>query len=263
VQTALRTVASVSVPEGERLVPAGQYVQLQVTDTGIGISSDHLQHVFEPFFTTKEVGKGTGLGLATVEGIIAQSRGYIWAESELGQGTRFTVLLPLESEPACAPVEHLPVIRPTHKPACVLLVEDEDAVRTLLARTLRNEGYEVVEAGHGRDALARLEEHGDNIALVLSDVLMPVMGGKELGERLAADHPDLPLIWMSGYAHDTAFLHGPSGHCPWLQKPVTPELLIESVQDLLKQFEGRAVVAPVAVSAARVMSAHLNPFTPS
>jgi two-component system, cell cycle sensor histidine kinase and response regulator CckA len=205
----------------------------------MGIPAEHLPHIFEPFFTTKEVGQGTGLGLATVHGIVAQSGGQIYAHSEPGRGTRFTVLFPLttSSGGAAAPVH--PAL-PTQPPrATILLVEDEVAVRTILARTLRDEGYEVLEARHGREALTRVHERAD-IRLVLTDVVMPVMGGRALGEQLSRERPGLPLIWMSGYPRDTAFADGTGGlEHPFLQKPIDPDLLIRTVGQAVRGAEAR------------------------
>jgi PAS domain S-box-containing protein len=212
----------------------GPYARLIVTDTGTGIPAEDLPHIFEPFFTTKEVGQGTGLGLATVHGIVAQSGGQIWAESERGRGTRFTVLLPLTTPPDGRTPSDRPPSPSRANSARILLVEDEDPVRAIIARTLRDQGYEVVEARHGREALARLAEEGESIALVLSDVVMPVMGGRELGERLTREHPELPVIWMSGYPRDTAFAEGADAldHA-FLQKPIPEEVLIRVVGEEL------------------------------
>jgi PAS domain S-box-containing protein len=218
----------------------GEFVRLVVADSGTGIPAEDLPRIFEPFFTTKEVGQGTGLGLATVHGIVAQSGGHIWADSERGRGTRFTVLFPTTTPPAARDG-----IQPSAPPSRqvssqILVVEDEDNVRAIVSRTLRDEGYDVIEARHGREALARLEEHGTAIALVLSDVVMPVMGGKELGDRLARERPDLPLVWMSGYPRDAAFGDGGgAGDYPFLQKPIPTEMLARTIGDALAQVAGR------------------------
>ena len=229
----------VTPPAGTARHPAGPdeggpCARLMVSDTGTGIPAEDLPHIFEPFFTTKEVGQGTGLGLATVHGIVAQSGGQIWAESERGLGTRFIVVFPLTTPPdGRAPSERPPSPARSHS-ARILVVEDEDPVRAIIARTLRDQGYEVVEARHGREALARLEEEGRSIALVLSDVVMPIMGGRELGERLTREHPELPVIWMSGYPRDTAFAEGADAldHA-FLQKPIPEEVLIRVVGEEL------------------------------
>jgi len=222
----------------------GTFAQLLVSDTGTGIPAEDLPHIFEPFFTTKDVGEGTGLGLATVHGIVAQSGGQIWADSERGRGTRFTVLFPMTAPPeGRGPAERPPVFaRAT--PVRILVVEDEDPVRAIVARTLRDQGYEVVEARHGREALARLDEASSTIALVLTDVVMPVMGGRELGEQLAQDHPEVPLIWMSGYARDSAFADGDAAVShTFLQKPIPEEMLIRAVGEELARARAERAAA--------------------
>ncbi|MBA3258569.1 MAG: PAS domain S-box protein [Gemmatimonadales bacterium] len=216
-------------------VAPGRYAVLVVTDSGTGIAPEHLPHLFEPFFTTKEVGRGTGLGLATVHGIVTQSQGYIWPENAPGSGAKFTVLLPLADEPGLAPS------RPDRQRAAatprarILVVEDEDVVRAILVRTLEAEGYEVVQAREGKDALGQIERLSGAVDLVISDVVMPVMGGRELGERLAATWPKLPVVWMSGYPRDAAFSEGASrDDQPFLQKPVPGDLLVETVRRALE-----------------------------
>jgi PAS domain S-box-containing protein len=217
----------------------GEFVRLVVADTGTGIPAEDLPRIFEPFFTTKEVGQGTGLGLATVHGIVAQSGGYIWADSERGRGTRFTVLFPATTSPGGRESGERPAMPHRQASSRVLVVEDEDSVRSIVSRTLRDGGYDVIEARHGREALARLEEHGSTIALVLSDVVMPVMGGKELGERLAQERPGLPLVWMSGYPRDAAFADGSGGlDYPFLQKPIPEQVLLQTVGDTIADYAG-------------------------
>ena len=228
------TASESEARDGGAAIGGGEFARLVVADTGTGIPDDDLPRIFEPFFTTKEVGQGTGLGLATVHGIVAQSGGHIWAESERGRGTRFTVLFPMTAPPDEGEAAGRPATPAGAAAARILVVEDDDAVRAIVARTLRDQGYEVVVARHGREALARIEEHGAEIALVLTDLVMPVMGGRELGERLAREHPGLPLVWMSGYPRDTAFADGAGGLShPFLQKPITPEVLIHTVGDEL------------------------------
>jgi CheY-like chemotaxis protein len=214
-------------------VPAGSYVLLSVSDNGAGIQPEHLPHIFEPFFTTKGPGQGTGLGLATVHGIVTQSQGHIRVESRPGEGSTFTVLFPAVSAPT--DLRAVPAGRPAPapRPARLLVVDDEDAVRAVLCRTLQAEGYEVSQARNGREALERLAGLR-GVDAVLTDVIMPELGGRELVERLAAEYPGLPVISMSGYPRDAAAGDGgPAGANPFLQKPISPEVLIRAVEHVL------------------------------
>ena len=216
-------------------VPPGGYVLLSVSDTGTGIRSEHLPHIFEPFFTTKEQGQGTGLGLATVHGIVTQSQGRVRVDSRPGEGAEFTALFPAVAGPAGA--ETAPAGPPggPSGPARILVVDDEDAVRAVVSRALEEEGYEVSQARDGREALDRLARDG-RVDLVLTDVVMPRLGGRELVERLAASHPDLPVIWMSGYPRDAAFGDGDgTGAHPFLQKPIPPDVLARTVEGALRR----------------------------
>jgi two-component system, cell cycle sensor histidine kinase and response regulator CckA len=212
----------------------GRYVALLVADSGTGIPPEHLPHIFEPFFTTKGVGEGTGLGLATVHGIVTQSQGRIEVESKPGRGTSFTVLLPAVPEPPAAPETGIRGRDPEPHPARVLVVDDEELVRAIVTRTLESEGYQVLEARDGLEALEQLGRTPGAADVVLSDVVMPVLGGRDFGARLAAEHPDLPVIWMSGYPRDQAFGDGqlPGTH-PFLQKPIPPDVLVKTVQDVV------------------------------
>jgi PAS domain S-box-containing protein len=222
-------------PAGE----SGEYARLEVSDTGTGIPAEDLPRIFEPFFTTKEVGQGTGLGLATVHGIVAQSGGHVWADSERGRGTRFSVLFPVTTPPdGRRPSTERPTFPGRVPSARILVVEDEDSVRAIIARMLRDAGYEAVEARHGREALARLEEP-DAIELVLSDIVMPVMGGRELDEHLTRERPELPLVWMSGHPRDAAFAGGAgSPDRPFLQKPIAEDVLLRAVAEELARGTG-------------------------
>jgi PAS domain S-box-containing protein len=235
IRTGRREVAGPGFPAAgpERLQP-GWYVLLSVADQGGGIAPRDLPHIFEPFFTTKEVGKGTGLGLATVHGIVSQSRGLVWAESEPGQGATFTVLLPAVAAPAAGSARGRDGTGGAARPARIVVVDDEDVVRAVVSRTLEEQGYEVLQARNGHEALQRLAEAGGTVDLVLSDVVMPGLGGRELGERLAAEHPDVLVVWMSGYPRDSAFGQGePAGAQSFLQKPIPAEVLVRTVQDVL------------------------------
>jgi signal transduction histidine kinase/ActR/RegA family two-component response regulator len=214
-------------------VPSGSYVVLSVSDNGAGIPAEHLPHIFEPFFTTKEPGVGTGLGLATVHGIVTQSHGHIRVESRPGEGSRFTVLFPAVSAPTDVGAVVVDLPRPAPRPARILVVDDEDAVRAVLSRMLEAEGYEVSQAGNGREALERLAARGADA--VLTDVIMPELGGRELAERLAAEYPALPVIWMSGYPRDAVGDGAAAGANPFLQKPISADVLIQTVEDVLSR----------------------------
>jgi CheY-like chemotaxis protein len=181
-----------------RGLTAGRFVTLTVSDTGAGVPEDVRAHIFEPFFTTKEPGKGTGLGLATCYGIVQQLGGAIYPESELGKGTIFSVFLPridLPAEPTPRPRETA-IQRGTET---VLLVEDEPLVRDIAKSALSDQGYQVLEAEHGEEALVVAREHGAEIQLVLTDVVMPKMGGRELVEQLRKVRPGIRVLYMSGY----------------------------------------------------------------
>jgi two-component system cell cycle sensor histidine kinase/response regulator CckA len=186
----------------------GPYVQLAITDTGTGMAPETVERIFEPFFSTKEVGRGTGLGLSTVYGIVKQTGGYIFAESELGRGTVMRVYLPRyvevagEAEPARAPVRREQPKDLTGR-GTVLLVEDEDAVRLFGSRALRNKGYKVVEAKSGEAALEVLANFGGTIDLMITDIVMPQMDGTQLIRHVREKRPDLKVICISGYAEES------------------------------------------------------------
>ena len=223
---------------GVAVVP-GSYAVLVVSDTGHGMSRETARRVFEPFYTTKPVGKGTGLGLATVYGIVKQSGGYVWAYSELGKGTTFKVYLPLVVEPSA----EAPPARtaPRASGELVLVVEDEFAVRLMAARTLQDLGYEVVEAKNGREALELLARSDHRVRLMVADVVMPGMDGPELARRAEAMRPGLPVLFMSGYTDDEIVRRGLlDAEQPFLQKPFSPETLGEQVGRLLKRRSGSA-----------------------
>ena len=216
-------------------VRPGQYVMLAMSDTGIGMDAATLSHMFEPFFTTKETGKGTGLGLATVYGIVKQSGGHIWVYSELGQGTTFKVYLPgaekdTESVPSDAALTELPQGRSE----ALLLVEDDDTVRSLAGRCLRMNGYTVIEAREGAEALKIFEEHGGSFHLLITDVVMPGMSGRELAKEITLLSPELKVLYMSGYTANAIAQHGVlDAGITLLQKPFTPEALVRRVREVL------------------------------
>jgi signal transduction histidine kinase len=212
----------------------GGYAALTVADTGIGMSDEVRSHAFEPFFTTKERGKGTGLGLATAYGIVKQSGGYITVESEPGRGTTFRIYLPLVTDSAAA---SRPGERPTSSPSgseTILLVEDESGVRRMSRTILETQGYTVLEAASGEEALVIARSHEGVIHLVATDVIMPGMSGRVLWDRLRALRPNSRVLFMSGYTDDVIARHGvlESG-IAFLQKPFTPHGLAEKVRDVL------------------------------
>jgi CheY-like chemotaxis protein len=219
---------------------AGHYVSLSVTDDGVGIPATLVPHVFEPFFTTKELGKGTGLGLATVYGIVKQSAGHLTVDSEVGKGTTFTVLLPRHDAVPSPPLDRREATRGGNE--TVLLVEDEVAVRSAMRRMLTRHGYRVLQAGDGAEALrvwtaARARGRGE-IALVLVDAVMPVLSGRELIALLRAEQPDAKIVLMTGYAHDMTEAHdalGTGGASGFLQKPITEQALLQQVRQVLDQ----------------------------
>lgn len=216
-------------------IPPGQYVMLNVSDTGAGMSDEIKAHIFEPFFTTKEVGKGTGLGLATCYGIIKQSDGHISVYSEVGEGTTFKIYLPRATQ--AGKEKSVSGLAP-HIPGgneVILLAEDEAIVREPAARILRDIGYTVIEAEDGRDALRILkEQHNPTLHLLISDVIMPKMGGVELAKELQPLQPTLKVLYISGYTDSAVFRYGvPTKGSSFLQKPFSARSLARKVRDLL------------------------------
>ena len=223
----------------------GPHVMLAVSDSGVGIPRELQRHIFEPFFTTKEQGKGTGLGLATVYGIVKQSGGYIEVDSEPGRGTTFRIYLPRVDSASPAAERSPRAAAPTGGTETILLVEDEDGVRELARDILRSSGYTVLEGRNGAEGLLLGERHQGALDLLLTDVVMPRMSGRELAERMVSLRPELSVLYMSGYTDDAVIRHGVLGSdTAFLQKPFTPAALVQRVRETLDQ--ARRVPAPVA-----------------
>ncbi len=213
----------------------GPYVMLAVSDTGSGMDKKTLEHIFEPFFTTKEVGKGTGLGMSTVYGIIKQNNGFIWVYSEPGQGSTFKVYLPKIKGAAEPEGKEQSPVDDLSGSGTVLIVEDNEGLRKLAQEVLQNYGYRVLDAENGEDALRASQEHNGPIHLLLTDVVMPKMGGKKLAERLQPLYPRMKVIYMSGYTDNAIVHHGVlAQELNFLEKPFTPEGLGRKVREALE-----------------------------
>jgi CheY-like chemotaxis protein len=214
----------------------GSYVMLTVSDTGVGMDEQTQAHIFEPFFTTKKQGKGTGLGLAIVYGIVKQSNGHIWVYSEPGQGTVFKVYLPRldkgahESEQPASSDQ----AKPPDGVETVLLVEDEETVRSLARQVLEEKGYTVLEARHGPEAISLCEHYHGPLQLLVTDVVMPHMSGRELAQHLLQLRPELKVLYISGYTDEAIVHHGIlEAGLFFLQKPFTPNALAGKVREVL------------------------------
>ena len=215
---------------------AGDYVELSVADTGTGMNEETQSHIFEPFFTTKGPGKGTGLGLATVYGIVRQSGGGISVESELGKGSTFRIFLPRESAPVAAAKPVAPAPDKTQNFETVLVAEDEEIVRDLVCDVLEEEGYNVICARDGIEALQMAREFDGRIHLLVSDVIMPQMNGPELAAQLTALRPDVKVLYVSGYSDNDIGDHGVVDmKIELLQKPFTPQVLARKVRDVIEE----------------------------
>jgi two-component system cell cycle sensor histidine kinase/response regulator CckA len=230
--------ANVDLDEGyahkRPVTKPGPYVMLAISDTGVGMDKEVQSRLFEPFFTTKEKGKGTGLGLATVYGIVKQSGGYIWVYSEPGQGSTFKIYLPRVEEEAEA-------VREVQAPSArlsgsetVLVVEDDDMVLGLTRNILRRYGYTVLEARNGEEAMRVASEHQGPIQLMLTDVVMPEMSGRQLAYKLHVERPEMKVLYVSGYTDNAIVHHGILDEgIPFLQKPFSPEVLARKVREVL------------------------------
>jgi len=215
-------------------VNPGSYVLLAVSDDGMGMSSETISHLFEPFYTTKEQGKGTGLGLATVYGIVTQSGGHIWVYSEPGEGTTFKIYLPrVEGEVE----EVLPARQeaiPVEGSETILLVEDDDLVRNMICETLKQNGYTMLNAASGDEALNLCGDHEGVIDLLVTDVVMPGMNGRELAERLSTAYPRLKTLFISGYT-DHGIVHNGilDPETDFLQKPFKLDALARKIRQIM------------------------------
>ncbi len=218
------------------VVDPGPYVMLTVSDTGTGMDAATKARIFEPFFTTKAQGRGTGLGLATVYGVVKQSGGYVWVYSELGHGTTFKVYLPMVQAPAekTAPEK----VVQGHEPGTetILFVEDEQSVRELVSEYLSARGYQVLDASDGQQALEMAAAHTGKIQLLITDVVMPRLSGRELAARLTAARPDLKILYISGYTDDSVFRHGVlQGGMDFLQKPFNLKALAAKIREVVER----------------------------
>ncbi len=234
VETNKVTVGQGANGTGNSVAP-GDYTLLTISDNGVGISPEDKEHLFEPFFTTKEVGKGTGLGLATCFGIVEQNGGRIEVDSDLDRGTTFRIHLPrVPDEEPPVPVADEPVN--LHRGTeTVLIVEDEPLVRNMVVRILFEQGYRVLETSNGEEALRVVKSHvGENIHLPLTDLVMPQMGGKDLAEQLNTLRPNTKVLLTSGYSNDLVFQNGElGGNVSFIQKPFMPADLVAKVQEVL------------------------------
>jgi len=205
-----------------------------VTDTGQGMDTETKQRIFEPFFTTKQAGKGTGLGLATIYGIVQQSGGSIWVDSEPGSGSTFEIYLPRVECIEASPETDPRILGTPRGTETILLVEDEPSVRLLAARLLKQEGYKVLEAQSGEHALRMYREYAGTIHLVFTDVVMPGMDGGSLAAHLKSLHPGMKVLFMSGYAENAEVHHEEIGDKDaFLAKPFTPEVVLKRVRQVL------------------------------
>ncbi|HET9466911.1 MAG TPA: ATP-binding protein, partial [Vicinamibacterales bacterium] len=240
------TIDARSAPASGGVRP-GRYVQLSVSDTGTGMTPDVLSRIFEPFFTTKGVGHGTGLGLAVVYGIVRQSGGHIDVQSQVNVGTTFTILIPaVDADVETSSVGHTRAQPSTEQPhETILLVEDEDSLRRMAARVLIKQGYTVLEAGSGPDALRLLDERHTRIDLLVTDVVMPAMDGRELAERVRQTQPSAKVLFTSGYTEDAIVHRGvEAAHVAFLQKPYAPAVLASKVLEVLHQPQQPAAQCP-------------------
>ena len=217
-------------------IPSGSYVLLTVTDTGFGMDAETSARIFEPFFTTKEVGRGTGLGLSTVHGIVKQSEGHIAVQSEPGQGTTFRIHFPRVSAVQEISKSTAPQTQPARGTEAILVVDDDASLRGLVSEVLRLHGYTVIEASNGETALTMIENDGSVIDAIVTDVVMPNLNGRELVRRATKIRPNLPMLLMSGYVGENVEALGSilGPRVAFIQKPFSPDALLEKLRDVLR-----------------------------
>jgi len=214
---------------------ADAYTMLIISDTGEGMTADIIPHIFEPFFTTKEQGKGTGLGLSTIYGIVKFSKGHIEVESKPQQGSTFNIYFPQAETGAKSATPYPPTSAKASGSETILLVEDEEMVQDLVYRTLKMDGYTILKASEGKEAIELCKQHQSVIHLLLTDVIMPGgISGPQLAEELLKLHPDMKILYMSGYTDDAIVYHGvTNSDTAFLQKPFTPNTLSRKVREVL------------------------------
>jgi CheY-like chemotaxis protein len=232
--------SSEALNPNSQVLPPGEYVRLSVSDDGAGIAPGARQHLFEPFFTTKPVGKGTGLGLASVYGIVHHSGGFISVDSELGRGTTFTLHFPAFPHLRSVQVPPAdpwpsPSIEHTQAQRTILLVEDEDSVRSVASALLRQQGYHVLDASTPHAAMAIFELHAREIDLLLTDVVMPEMSGPALAQRFVGMRPELQVLFISGYATPALAREMENPKMKFLSKPFQAAALVAAVRDIFNQ----------------------------
>jgi CheY-like chemotaxis protein len=220
-------------------ISPGRHVMLAVTDTGVGMDGETQSKIFDPFFTTKSGEHGTGLGLSTVYGIVKQSGGHVWVYSEIGIGSTFKVYFPENAGSSGRFRAVAAVGSPLTGKETILLVEDEDLVRRAVRAILRRGGYEILEAASGGAALDLLRGYEGRIDLLITDVVMPELSGRELALRVAELRPDIKVLYMSGYTDDTIVRHGVlEANMAFIQKPATPDDLLRKIREVLADPDG-------------------------
>ena len=231
--TLITRMADVGADEARAPMPPGRYVTIEVSDNGRGMDEEVRAHLFEPFYTTKEHGKGTGLGLASVYGIVKQSGGYIWVTSEMDRGSTFCIHLPPVNEPAAVATPAAPATAPIGGTETVLVVEDDPTVRALACTVLADQGYHVLRADGPTEALRISATHNGEIELVLTDVVMPIMNGRELAVKITAARPTTRVLFTTGYTEVDTLRRGEVDEVQLLEKPFIPVVLLHKVREVL------------------------------